>query len=135
MLSGIWKKNKTHTHLHTHTKSFINRKISFMQLHHILRKLLGSRKLPLTRQSQISMFGHTLVSCLCLVNNTSVFSSFTSILLTGFSTSASRGRRAPLWEQPSSQPLGSWPTSESMFDKRATLSLSKRWGIKEALAW
>lgn len=64
------------------------------------------------------MFGHTLVSCLCLVNNTSVFSSFTPILLTVFSTSVSRGRLfAPLWEQPSSQPLGSWPTSKSMFDK------------------
>ncbi len=92
-------------------------KISFMQLHHFLRKFLESWKLPLTRQSYISMFGNTLVSCLCRVNNTSIFSSFTPILLTVFSNSASRGRLAPLWEQRSSQPLGSWPTSESMFDK------------------
>lgn len=82
--------------------------------------------LKITWQSQISMFGHTLVSCLCFANNTFVFSSFTLILLTVLSTSVSRGRLAPLWEHPSSQPLGSWPTSESMFDKRASLSLSKR---------
>lgn len=51
------------------------------------------------------------------VNNTSVFNSFTSILLTVFPAAVSRGRSPPLWEQPSSQPLGSWPTSESMFQK------------------
>ena len=91
--------------------------MSFMQFHHIQQRFLRSWILPLTRQSQISMFGHTLVSFHCLLNNTSVFSSFTPILLTVFSTSVSRGRLAPLWEQPSSQPHGSWPTSESMFDK------------------
>lgn len=74
-------------------------------------------KITLTRHSQISVFGHTLVSCLSLINNTYVFSSFTPILLTVFPTSVSRGQLIPLCEQPSSQPLGSWPTSESMFDK------------------
>lgn len=63
------------------------------------------------------LFVQALVSCLWFVNNTHLFSSFTPILLTVFSTSVSRGTFAPLWEQPSSQPLGSWPTFESMFDK------------------
>lgn len=98
-------------------KPFNHYEYSFNGFAFILQKFIASWKLLLTHQSQISIFGHALVSCLFFVNSPSVFSSFTPILLTVFSTSVSRGRLAPLWEQPGSQPLGSWPTSESMFDK------------------
>lgn len=59
----------------------------------------------------------TLVSCLCFVNHTTLSCGFIPILLTVFSSFASADRLMPLWEQVGSQPLGSWPTSESMFDK------------------
>lgn len=81
-------------------------------------EILRSWKWSQTWQSDShSYVWSDITPVLLSVNNPFVLNSFTLILLTVFSTSVSRGWLVPPWEEPSSQPLGSWPTSESMFDK------------------
>ena len=91
------------------------KKTSFMHLHHILQKFLGSWKLLLTWQSQIVFF--------C---------SFTRFLLTVFSRSVSRGRSSVGASELSAPRLLAYFWINVW--QRASLSLSNRWWIREAPA-
>lgn len=79
---------------HTHSKTFINRKTSFMHLHHIVRrkKKIGSWKLTLTPTiTNIFVWSH--ISLLTLFSSSAhlSFVGFTPTVLTALSASASKG--------------------------------------------
>lgn len=78
----------------THSKTFINRKTSFMHLHHILwkKKKIGSRKLTLTPTiTNIFVWSH--ISLLTVFSSSAhlSFVGFTPTVLTALSASASKG--------------------------------------------
>lgn len=84
----------THTHVRTQSKTFINRKTSFMHLHHILwkKKKIFSWKLTLTPTiTNIFVWSH--ISLLTLFSSSAhlSFVGFTPTVLTALSASASKG--------------------------------------------